>query len=138
MKILIVDDEAEQLRGMKLILMRKGFDVVTVTTSKKALELLQEKRTRVQMVITDYMMPGMDGIQLFNDIRKNNPTLPVILMTAYGDKEVVGAAVRNLFNGYIEKPFQPKSLVREVERVAATPLMQNRQFSNAAEHEVSI
>ena len=62
------------------------------------------------------MMPVMNGIELVEIVREGHPTLPVILMTAYGHKELPALALRSKCDGYIEKPFTLDQLIQEVEK----------------------
>lgn len=71
------------------------------------------------MVITDYLMPGMTGIDLLVAIRKRAPTLPVVLMTAYGETKLVIEALKNKCDGFLEKPFTLDHLIQEIEAVNA-------------------
>jgi len=70
----------------------------------------------VDMVITDYAMPEMNGLSLLKNIRKSDRKLPVIMMTAYGDKGIVIDALRNRCDSFIEKPFTLGQLMKETER----------------------
>ena len=118
MEILVVDDEVDQVETLKRGLRRKGHKVLETTQAQEALNWLQN-RDGIEMVITDYLMPVMNGIELLEQIRKNYPTLPVIMMTAYGQKDLLVGALRNSCNGYIEKPFTLEQLMEEIERVKA-------------------
>ena len=80
-KILIVDDEKSMCQYMSIMLRKTGYDVKTVHNGKKALQEIKE--SSFDVVITDIRMEGMDGIELLGAIKETNPTLPVIIMTAY-------------------------------------------------------
>lgn len=119
MNILLVDDELDQVETLKRGLKRKGYGVVETTKPHQALDLLHNK-AGIDLVITDYLMPFMNGIELLENIRKTHPFLPVIIMTAYGQKELLVNALHNSCNGYIEKPFTLEQLTGEIERARAT------------------
>ena len=118
MQILIVDDEVDQLETLRRGLRRGGHSVVETTNAREALSWLQNPNG-IEMVITDFIMPIMNGSELLEQIRKNYPVLPVIMMTAYGRKDLFVGAHRNNCNGYIEKPFTLEQLMEEIERVKA-------------------
>jgi CheY-like chemotaxis protein len=118
MNILVVDDEIDQIETLKRGLRSKGYVVFEATTPLETFNWLNSK-TCIDLLITDYMMPLMNGIELLATIRKDYPALPVIMMTAYGHKELLGMALHNNCNGYIEKPFTLDQLIREIERTRA-------------------
>ena len=118
MKILIVDDELDLVETLKRGLRRKGYEVLETTSSQEALNLLHDG-TDIELVITDYVMPFMNGIELLENIRINHPLLPVIIMTAYGQRELLVNALHNSCSGYIEKPFTLEQLTEEIARAKA-------------------
>ena len=115
--ILIVDDEVEQLRTLQIGLRRRSYEVMTASRPEAALQKLNQGDSRFDMVLTDYAMPGMNGLEFLKKIRMDHKDLFVILMTAYGKKEVIVDALRNQCNGFIEKPFTMDELIEEIERV---------------------
>lgn len=117
MNILLVDDEMDQLHGLRIGLRSRGYQVLETLSAEQAMERLKNAKTKIDMVITDYMLPGMDGIELVKVIRKNNKILPIILMTGHGEKNLVVDALRSGCDGYIEKPFTLDELMDEVERI---------------------
>ncbi len=115
--ILIVDDEAEQLDSLRVGLKSSGFKVFEALNAEDALKLLNHGPEKIDIVITDYAMPGMNGMELLKKLREKNKTLPVILMTAYSKKDLVIDALRNSCDGFIEKPFTLDQLLKEIDRV---------------------
>ena len=84
MKILLVDDEPDYQRIMESRILHWGYDVIKACNGKEALEALREKKPDV--IILDYMMRDMDGIQVLEEIRKLDKDIPVIMLTAYPDE----------------------------------------------------
>jgi DNA-binding NtrC family response regulator len=72
---------------------------------------------KIDLVLSDYVMPGLNGIELLKRIRENHGSLPVILMTAYGEKDLIIEALRNRCDSFLEKPFTLDQLIQEIERV---------------------
>jgi DNA-binding NtrC family response regulator len=101
--ILIVDDEEIFLLSLKNNLARLGYAVVSATSGREALKLLEEKS--VDLVITDLNMPEMDGIHLMLSIKEHLPTLPVVVFTAKGSIERAVDAIRQGAFDFLEKPF---------------------------------
>jgi two-component system response regulator GlrR len=112
--ILVVDDDPDLLRLMQIRLTAAGYAVTTAESAERA--LAQASVTRPRLLVTDLRMGGMDGMALFEAIRAENPTLPVIILTAHGTiPDAVTAVKRGVF-GYLTKPFDAKALLTEVER----------------------
>uniref|UniRef100_A0A832I9I9 Sigma-54-dependent Fis family transcriptional regulator n=1 Tax=Eiseniibacteriota bacterium TaxID=2212470 RepID=A0A832I9I9_UNCEI len=84
-KILVVDDEQSMTQFLGIVLRKEGFQVTTTNNGRDALERVRSEAFDV--VITDIKMPGMDGIQLLQGIKKHDPTLPVVIMTAYASQQ---------------------------------------------------
>lgn len=113
-KILVVDDDQDLLRLLAIRLQASGYEVATAETGERALAQLAVASPH--LVITDMRMPGMDGMALFEAIRKRNPALPVIILTAHGTiPDAVEAVQRGVF-GYLTKPFDSKQLLQHAEQ----------------------
>lgn len=115
MRILIVDDEVCEIETLRRGLRIKGHQVVGALGGREA---LAADLGEIDMVITDYVMPNMNGMELAQIIRKNH-RLPVILMSPYGRLAVPIEAVQSSCDGFIEKPFTLEGLVDEIDRVRA-------------------
>jgi CheY-like chemotaxis protein len=121
MNILVVDNEEVQIETLKRVLRSKGYQVFKALNAIEALEQLNAMTYRIDMVLTDYVMQGKDGIELLKMIRERHGELPVIIMTAYAEKGVLIDAIRNRCDGFIEKPFNVDQLINEIERVMGRP-----------------
>src|SRR5512141_1502309 len=86
--ILIVDDEKNYLLVLSAVLEEEGYEVLTAPGGAEALDV--QKSSDIDLVVTDMKMPGMDGIELLEQVKARDPELPVIMMTAHGtgDKAV--------------------------------------------------
>ncbi len=122
-KVLLVDDDADLLRLLSLRLKNADYQVSTAMNGREALSLLAVEHPT--LVITDLKMDEMDGMALLDAIRRDYPTLPVIILTAHGSiPDALLAANQGVF-AFLTKPFDGKELMAEVERAvqltAATP-----------------
>lgn len=117
MNILIVDDETIQLESIKRGLRNKGHRVAGAADGCRALELIQNPND-FDLVLTDFAMPGMNGIELLIRIREERHGLPVLIMTAYGDDDLKRTASLHRCSGFIEKPFTSEELALLVEKAA--------------------
>ena len=117
-QILIVDDEARMLRVLELMLQKMGHDISCASNGMEALQSLQE--TAVDLVVSDLRMPGMDGIELLNQLRAQGNNVPFIIMTAHG---TIQSAVESMKLGacdYILRPFDMEALELSINRILAT------------------
>jgi len=112
--ILLVDDDADILKLLSLRLSAAGYLVQAADSGEKALAALAASRP--DLIITDLKMGGMDGMSLFEEVRKQAPMLPVIILTAHGTiPDAVSATRRGVF-GFQPKPFDGKQLLEQVEQ----------------------
>jgi len=103
--VVIVDDEEMVLTSLSSLLsLETDYDIKTFLSSKDALDHIKNKET--DLVISDYLMPEMDGITFLGKVRKIKPEIPRIILTGYADKENAIKAINEvgLFQ-YIEKPW---------------------------------
>jgi two-component system NtrC family response regulator len=107
--ILIVDDEKNYPLILSAVLEEEGFETLTANSGKDALQILTD--SDVDLVLTDMKMPLMDGIQLLEEIKKIDPDLPVVMMTAHGTVEKAVEAMQKGAYTYILKPFDNERLV---------------------------
>jgi DNA-binding NtrC family response regulator len=115
-RLLIVEDEKAQREMLEGFLIREGFSVAAVDGGDRALETLRQ--ATFDLVLLDYKMPRMNGLETLREIRKINPELMVIMMTAYGTIET---AVRSMKEGaadYLTKPIDLDELLFLIERVS--------------------
>ncbi len=113
-KILVIDDEEDMLDNCKRILDRKGFSCITTNNPLEAQKIVSEARPAV--VVTDLKMPEKDGMELMKELKEVDPSLIVIVFTAYAS---VSAAVEAMKDGafdFIPKPFSSDQLVVTIER----------------------
>ncbi len=112
--VLIVDDEKVQAGILGEILKHEGFDVTTQTDPEQALTVVQGQS--FDLVISDLKMPKMDGIEFLQRLRKIQPDLTVIIMTAYGTVETAVRAMREGAYDYVMKPFSKEELLITIQR----------------------
>ncbi len=135
--ILIVDDEKNYTLILSAVLDEEGFGTLTANSGAQALEILRE--SDVDLVLTDMKMPGMDGIELLENIREKDPDLPVIMMTAYGTVEKAVDAMQKGAYTYILKPFENENLVVHVRKAVEMYRMvrENRHLKDTMESRYS-
>jgi DNA-binding NtrC family response regulator len=107
-RIMIVDDEKMTNFILNEYLLRQGYDVICCSTGYEALSQLDNHT--VDLVISDLVMPGMDGIQLMILVKERHPMLPFVFFTAQGSIESAVNAITHGAHDYLEKPFNPQTL----------------------------
>ncbi len=112
--ILVVDDEKNYLLLLEALLSEEGYEVTCMQDSEMAFMYLRE--SEVDVVITDFKMPGMSGQELLEKIRSIYPQLPVIIMTAYGSVDGAVEAMKCGAFDYINKPFSNDELLLSVNK----------------------
>lgn len=117
LKILIVDDHAMFIDGIKSLL-RKEKDLLVVAeanSGEEALEILG--KTEVDLVVTDISMPGMSGTELAKKIKENDPELKVLVLTMYNDREIINEILLTEAEGYILKNTGKQELLKAIDRI---------------------
>ena len=107
--VLIVEDDADLREAITDTLAMADIAYLEAGSGEEA--LAQLKQASVDMVISDVNMPGMDGHQLLAHLKQQSPSLPVALITAYGQVERAVDAIRNGAADYLMKPFEPQQLI---------------------------
>lgn len=114
--ILVVDDESRMRKLLKDFLSAKGYHILEAEDGEKALEVFEENRNKVKLVLLDVMMPKLDGWSVLRKIRQES-NLPVIMLTARGEEQDELFGFELGVDEYIAKPFSPKILVARVEAI---------------------
>ncbi len=116
-RLLIVDDDPGMRENLAELFESLGYDVRTAANTPEALAVLDDQD--VDLLLTDYKMPGPTGVELIEAARKRQPGLRAVLMTAFGDSFTEIESVRRGAVGYLNKPFEADEVVAFVERILA-------------------
>jgi len=115
-RILVIDDELDMLMLLRMIIEDKtDYEVETTNNPSEGLKLLTQDQ--YDLVITDLKMPGMDGIELFDELKEIKPDIPVIIITAYGSLEIADEAMKKGVADFITKPFRKDNILFTINRV---------------------
>ncbi len=130
-QILIIDDEPQIRSLLTLILEREGFNVIVASDGKEGIKLFQEEKPDI--VITDLIMPGKEGIETIRELKKENPILPIIAMSGGGrnapDSYLQMAKLLGA-NAVFEKPFEKEVFLNAVKKFLGNeeaPTHENRK-----------
>lgn len=108
MRVLVVDDEENQIRILSIGLRLEGFDVCAAQSAEEAMDLLREET--VELALLDLMMPGTNGLELARQLRCSHPEIRVVLTSAYHLSERQLARADCGVVGFVPKPFQMAEL----------------------------
>lgn len=113
-KILVVDDEPDMIWALTNVLLSENHAVISVNRGEEALDKINQ--TAVDLVLLDFRLPGMDGLQILEKIKQIKPDLPVIMVTGYGGIEEAVQSVKLGADNYLPKPFDNDRLVELVNK----------------------
>jgi DNA-binding NtrC family response regulator len=115
-RILVIDDELDMLMLLRMIIEENtDYEVETTNNPSEGLKMLTEKN--YDLVVTDLKMPGMDGLEVFEELWGMNPDIPVIIITAYGSLEIAKEALKKGVADFITKPFRKDTILFTMKRV---------------------
>ncbi|HOW57708.1 MAG TPA: response regulator [Smithellaceae bacterium] len=118
--ILLVEDENELAKTLKRHLKREGFSVVVASDGKTAIKVIEDSIARgvhFELVISDVVMPNMDGIELIRWIKNQHPEVSVVLLSGFGDLGSVVETIRPNLDDYFQKPLTPTDMMNLIERI---------------------
>ena len=114
--ILVVDDESRIRKLLRDFFTAKGYQILEAEDGEKAIEVFEENRNKIKLILLDVMMPKLDGWSVSRKIRQES-NLPVIMLTARGEEQDELFGFELGVDEYISKPFSPKILVARVEAI---------------------
>ena len=114
--ILVVDDEQRMRKLIKDFLTAKGYSILEAEDGEKALQVYEENKSKITLILLDVMMPKLDGWSVLRQIRQESK-VPIIMLTARGEEQVELFGFELGVDEYISKPFSPKILVARVEAI---------------------
>lgn len=117
MKILVAEDEPIMQKTIALRLKKDGHEVITTDNGREALSLIAERSP--DLIITDIMMPYASGLEIVGTVKQLEKRIPVIVLSAMGQENVVLEAFQLGADDFISKPFSPNELSMRVKRLMA-------------------
>jgi signal transduction histidine kinase len=133
-KILVVEDDGHLLEGIRDILELDGYEVLTAQNGVEGLQVLRNHATPPDVIVSDIMMPQMDGVEFLNEVRKEAQWLmiPFIFLTAKGEKSDYRKGMKLGVDDYVIKPYDPTDLLIKIE----SRLQRHRKI-NEAQHNLT-
>jgi two-component system cell cycle sensor histidine kinase/response regulator CckA len=124
--ILVVDDERDILNIVEAALNREGYAVIQALDGDQALDLFQKLAAPVDLLLTDVVMPGMSGPMLVDRLLAMQPSLPVLFMSGYDDRQIVQRYVLKEGFALLPKPFSLEALCQKVTELLPSAPANNR------------
>jgi len=113
--VLFVDDEKMVLEVGSLMLQKLGYSVLTASKGQEAIEIL--KKNKVAFIILDMVMPGMNGYEIYYQLKKIQPKVKILLASGYVGDQSEKRLISIGFDGFIQKPFDSKQLSEKIENI---------------------
>lgn len=112
--LLIVDDEEGVRRSLKKVLEKDGYSIFLAKNGEEAIRTVRDNRDDIEIVISDFKMPGMDGLETLIGVEKINPEITRIMLTGYATMESAIESVNAGIDGFVTKPFDNLELRAKV------------------------
>lgn len=128
--VLVVDDESRMRKLIKDFLIQKNYNILEAEDGEKALLVYQENKEKINLILLDVMMPKLDGWSVLRQIRQDNKSLPIVMLTARAEEndELFGFELG--VDEYITKPFSPKILVARVEAILKRSMPEEKELKS--------
>ena len=127
--ILVVDDEQRMRKLIKDFLVAKGYSILEAGDGEKGLEVYEENKNKISLILLDVMMPKLDGWSVVRQIRQDSK-VPIIMLTARGEEQDELFGFELGVDEYISKPFSPKILVARVEAILKRTNQDEKEIKN--------
>lgn len=122
--VLIVEDNQFFLKMQRIMLERAGFAVLAANNGVQGLELFRQLADEIDVVVTDLMMPGVNGLEVCRRIREQSPKMPMVLVTGAGEDI---APEEGGFDAAMRKPFEPSDLIQVIRHLASSVPREERR-----------
>lgn len=134
--ILIIDDESRMRKLIKDFLVAKGYSILEAEDGEKALQIFEESKEKINLILLDVMMPKLDGWSVLRQIRQTSK-VPIIMLTARGEEQDELFGFELGVDEYISKPFSPKILVARVEAILKRVQSNTKEIKNCGGIEIN-
>jgi len=112
--VLVVEDDLGVRTVIGRTLARLGYEVLTADGGKEAVRLAQEHQGPIDLLLTDIMMPVMNGVEVAAEVTRSRPGITVFFMSGYADQELVQRGLLDQASHFLQKPFSPQELGQKV------------------------
>jgi CheY-like chemotaxis protein len=117
--LLIVDDEEMLVELVRRMVVRQGYTAIIATSGDEALDLYEQDKDHIDLVITDLIMPGMDGKTLAEELMRRNPGVRILVSTGFSADKDISSLVEAGVKGVVMKPYQSEQLFEKIREAMA-------------------
>ncbi len=124
-RILLAEDEVQTRRSIAIVLENAGYSVHEVVNGFDAADCLinsMADMNRFDLLLTDIVMPEMSGLELVNMIKQRQISLPIVIISGYGDRRMRLQLVGLGYSHFLDKPFEPEVLLQSIENALQYPI----------------
>lgn len=115
-RILLVEDERELLTYLERLFENYGYNFYSAESGEKAIDIFQQKKENIDILISDVIMTGMDGVELADKLKKKKEDLKVILTSGYPSKKIARSKIKEQGYAFIQKPYNISKLIKLVKK----------------------
>jgi CheY-like chemotaxis protein len=118
--VLVVEDVHYMRLLVRQTIAAMGYEVLEARSGEQGIELFSQQQSEIQLILLDIVMPGLDGIETLQEIRKIDPKIPVLMVTANPNKDNLMVCAKHGISGFVSKPFDRNKFRAKVLEVLAT------------------
>lgn len=115
--VLLIDDEIFIINVCKRLLEKNGFRVLSAPDGKEGIRIYQEEKKNIDLVMLDLVMPGMSSNEIYDELKKINPNVKVLLASGYSVDGLPNQLMQKGCNGFIQKPFEISNLLKKIREI---------------------
>ena len=134
--VLLIEDDDDLREAIGVTLRMSLIEFYSHQKAETVIPILQPGVPMI--IVTDYKLPGMTGIELLKRALEINPELSIIVMTAYADVKIAIEALKSGARDFLIKPFVPEQLVETIRRYQPTPVLETNSFSKKTLHRIKV
>ena len=128
LRVLVVDDDGDMVRVVRYVLRQMGItQIQSANDGNQALEMLTKGPDHFDLIICDWVMPSLSGLDVLTGLRSMNTRVPFLMLTAKANPDAIMAAKKAGVTSYIVKPFTPMELTRKIELLIDKPVTRPTQ-----------
>ncbi len=115
--IMVVEDQEDILELISMSLSQSGYDIIKASDGEEALKMSKNKNKPIHLLLTDVIMPNINGQELASRLLLTNPDIKVVFMSGYADDAIAQLGVLDIDKNFIQKPFSPIELVKKIKKI---------------------
>jgi two-component system, cell cycle sensor histidine kinase and response regulator CckA len=122
-KVLLVEDDDQVRSFIRMLLSTNGYQVLEASTGAEGLEIAEHPSNEIDLLLSDMLLPELSGYDLAEKVQELRPQIKILFMTGYVEGEIVQRSISELGARFLDKPFQPATLLTRVEEaIKAEPV----------------